>query len=273
MRLPLASLMKTVHKQQIINSWPRLIRKLLAVFAALTIVLLALLVALLIWPLPEMSRPGETGDFVIRNVAIVDVVNGQTVPGRDVIVRNGRIDSIGASLPEFGQHGLFVVDGAGRFLIPGLWDRHVHSLKISPRYTHPLSIANGITGVREMWACPSLPDSFVACGEDIERWRARLQDQSYLAPRYIMRSSFAINGEEGVPSAAPAFFNARNADEARALVAHHAADGVDLVKTYTNVSVAAYGALVAEASKRGLLVAGHLPVRVPLSMVLVACNS
>ncbi len=198
-----------------------------------------------------MPRPGLTGDFVVRNVAIVDVVNDGIIPRRDVVVRNGRIDSIGA-------------------LIPGLWDMHVHSLKISPQFTHPLSIANGVTGLREMWGCPSLPDSFVACGDDIERWRAGLRDHSHLAPRYIMRSSFAINGEQGVPAAAPAFFMARSADEAKALVAHHAADGVDLLKTYTNVSVAAYEALAAEGSKRGLLVAGHLPVRVPLEKVLAA---
>jgi Amidohydrolase family len=248
----------------------RVIRKLLAVLAGLTLALSVVLVALLNWPLPEMPRPGVTGEFLVRNVAIVDVVNDRIVPGRDVVVRNGRIDSIGASRPGVEQRGLVVVDGTGKFLIPGLWDMHVHSLKISPQYTHPLSIANGITGVREMWGCPSLPDSFVACGEDIERWRAGLQDHSHLAPRYIMRSSFAINGEEGVPSAAPAFFKARNADEARALVAHHVADGVDLLKTYTNLSVAAYGALAAEAATHGLLVAGHLPVRVPLGMALAA---
>ena len=247
-----------------------MIRKLLAVFAGLTLALSVVLVALLNWPLPEMPRPGVTGEFLVRNVAIVDVVNDRIVPGRDVVVRNGRIDSIGASRTGVEQRGLVVVDGTGKFLIPGLWDMHVHSLKISPQYTHPLSIANGITGVREMWGCPSLPDSFVACGEDIERWRAGLQDHSHLAPRYIMRSSFAINGEEGVPSAAPAFFKARNADEARALVAHHVADGVDLLKTYTNLSVAAYGALAAEAATHGLLVAGHLPVRVPLGMALAA---
>jgi len=247
-----------------------MIRRLLTILTGLAVALVVLLALLLNWPLPEMPRPGLTGDFVVRNVAIVDVVNDETVLRRDVVVRNGRIDSIGAGLPESGQRGLVVVDGTGKFLIPGLWDMHVHSLKISPQFTHPLSIANGVTGVREMWGCPSLPDSFVACGEDVERWRAGLRDHSHLAPRYIMRSSFAINGEQGVPAAAPAFFRARNADEARALVAHHAADGVDLLKTYTNVSVAAYEALAAEASKRGLLVAGHLPVRVPLETVLAA---
>ncbi|MDO9095005.1 MAG: amidohydrolase family protein [Rubrivivax sp.] len=262
--------MKTGHQRRGFFASPGLSRKLLAIVTGLTLALALVLVALLNWPLPEMPRPGITGEFLVRNVAIVDVVNGQTVPARDVVVRNGRIDSIGASLPGNGQGGLVVVDGTGKFLIPGLWDMHVHSLKISPQYTHPLSIANGITGVREMWACPALADSFVACGEDIERWRAGLRDHSHLAPRYIMRSSYAINGEQGVPAAAPAFFKARNADEAQALVAHQAAAGVDFLKTYTNVSAAAYDALAAQASKQGLLFAGHVPVRVPLEQVLAA---
>jgi Amidohydrolase family len=264
------ALMKTPHKRLARHTWSRLIKASLATLAVLTIALSVALAVLLNWPLPETPRPGVSGDFLVRNVAIIDVVNDRVVPGRDVVIRNGRIESIGVSFDGVSQGGLSVVDGTGKFLIPGLWDMHVHSLKISPQYTHPLSIANGITGVREMWGCPSIADSFVACGDDIERWRAQLQHHSHLAPRYIMRSSYAINGEEGVPAAAPAFFKARNADEVRALAAHLANEGVDLVKTYTNVSVEAYEALAAEASKRGLLVAGHLPVRVPLQTVLAA---
>lgn len=262
--------MKTSYERRAVHAGSGLIRKLPAVLAGLTGALVVAAVAVLNLPLAEMPRPSVTGDFLVRNVTIVDVVDGRVVPGRDVVVRDGRIASIGPSPEGSANHGLVVVDGAGKFLVPGLWDMHVHSLKISPQYTHPLSIANGVTGVREMWGCPALPDSFVACGDDIERWRAGLRDRSHLAPRYIMRSSFAINGDQGVPAAAPEFFRARNADAARALVAHHAADGVDLLKTYTDVSVAAYQALAAEAAMRGLRVAGHLPVRVPLETVLAA---
>lgn len=246
------------------------IRKVLVILAGVVLVLAVTLTALLLWPLPEAPRPGVTGNLLVRNVSIVDVVNGGILPGRNVVVRDGRIDAIGTGPLGSAQRDLVVVDGSGKFLMPGLWDMHVHSLKFSPQYTHPLSIANGITGVREMWGCTSLPDSFVACGEDIERWRGGLRDHSHLAPRYIMRSSFAINGEGGVPGAAPAFFRARNAEEARSLVAYHAADGVELLKTYTNVSVGAYEALVEEAREHGLRVAGHLPVRVPLETALAA---
>lgn len=262
--------MEISHEQPAFRVRPGMIRRLLAILAVLVIALAVALVALLNWPLPAMPRPGVTGDFLVRNVAVVDVVNGGILPGRDVVIRGGRIDSIDTSMPASGQSGLVVVDGAGKFLVPGLWDMHVHSLKISPQYTHPLSIANGITGVREMWGCASLPDSFVACREDIERWREGLRDHSHLAPRYIQRSSYAINGAGGVPADAPVFFSARNADEARALVAHHAHDGVDVLKTYTNLSAAAYEALADEAPRHGLLLAGHLPVRVPLERALAA---
>ena len=262
--------MEINHQQRVRRAWPSMIRRPLAILTGLVIALAVAVVVLLNSPLPEIPRPGVTGDYLVRNVAIVDVVNGGILPARDVVVRGGRIESIGESTQESVQRGLVVVDGTGKFLIPGLWDMHVHSLKISPQYNHPLFIANGVTGVREMWGCTSLPDSFVACGEDIERWRAGLRDRSHLAPRYIQRSSFAINGVEGVPAAAPEFFRARNADEARALVAHHAGDGVDLLKVYTNVSVAAYEELAAEAPKHGLLFAGHLPVRVALEKALAA---
>jgi len=247
-----------------------MLRRLLVILAVLVVALAIVLVALLNWPLPAMPRSGLTGDFLVRDVAIVDVVNGGILSGRDVVVRGGRIESVGMSTPASGQGALVVVQGTGKFLVPGLWDMHVHSQKIAPQYNHPLFIANGITGVREMWGCAGLPDSFVSCHEDIERWRQGLRDRSQLAPRYIQRSSFAINGEKGTPSAAPPFFKTRNAEEARALVKHHASDGADLLKTYTDLSVAGYHALALEAPKHGLFLAGHLPVRVPLETALSA---
>lgn len=258
------------QEQRASRVWPGTIRRLLAPLAGLVIALAIALATLLNWPLPPMPRPGVTGSFLVRNVALVDVVNGEILPGRDVVVRGGRIESIGTSAPGREQRGLVVVDGTAKFLIPGLWDMHVHSLKIAPQYNHPLFIANGVTGVREMWGCTSLPDSFIPCREDVERWRAGLRDHSHLAPRYIQRGSYTINGDEGVPTAAPAFFKARNEDDVRALVAHHAASGVDLLKVYTNLSVAAYEALATEAPKHGLRLAGHLPVRVSLEMALAA---
>lgn len=246
------------------------LRKLLVVVALVVAVPVTAVAVLLHWPAPAMPRPGVTGDFLIRNVTVVDVVEGTTRPGRDVLVRDGRIESIGPGATGAGTRDLVVVDGSGKFLMPGLWDMHVHSLKHSPQYTHPLLIANGVTGVREMWGCAGPPDTFVACGDDIDRWRAGLRNHGHLAPRYIERSSFAINGTGGVPAAAPAFFGVRKPQDARALAAYHAAEGVDVLKVYTDLSAEAYAALANEAPRHGLSLAGHLPVRVPLETALAA---
>lgn len=260
----------TTHNLLRESRWRRVIQRVLRVSGGIVLAALITLALLLYLPLPKTPNLGKTGDFIVSNVAVVDVVNGQVVPGRDVVVRNGRIASVGETGAASAEGGLSVVDAAGKFLIPGLWDMHVHSLKIAPQYSHPLSIANGVTGVREMWGCPDIMDSFVACGEDIDRWRSALQDRSQLAPRYIMRSSYAINGEAGVPGSAPEFFKARNADEGRAIAAHEARSGVDLIKVYTDIPLNAYEALAAEASRRGVRVAGHLPVRIPLRTVMAA---
>lgn len=72
--------MKTSHKRRGFFTRPGLSRKLLAILAGLTIALSVVLVALLNWPLPEMPRPGVTGEFLVRNVAIVDVVNDRIDP-------------------------------------------------------------------------------------------------------------------------------------------------------------------------------------------------
>ncbi len=240
--------------------------------AAVGIILISVmtLMALLHWPLPRAPNNGKKGDFIVRNVNVVDVIDGRVVRERDVVVRDGRISAMGEGGSALVRDDEVEIDGAGKYLIPGLWDMHVHSLKMSPHYTHPLSIANGVTGVREMWGCPAISDSFVACGEDVERWRTEIDDQARLAPRYIMRSSYAVNGAAGVPDSAPPIFKARDVVEARSLVAHEAGSGVDLIKVYTNISPEAYGALVTEATKRGLLVGGHLPARVPLRRALAA---
>jgi hypothetical protein len=258
--------MKNSHTPPARSVRSRLRRTVLAACAGLTLTI----VALLSWPLPATPNPGVAGDVLVRNVSVIDVVNARTIPARDVVIRDGRIVRIEATGGDAAPAGLRVIDGAGTFLMPSLWDMHVHSLKISPQYTHPLSIANGVTGVREMWSCPGIPDPFVACGDDIQRWRAALPDRRQLAPRYILRSSYAINGPLGVPASAPAFFMARDARDADTLVAYQKAQGVDLLKIYTNVSVDAYDAIAAAASARDLVIAGHLPVRVSLERAIAA---
>lgn len=245
-------------------------RKSLRVTAILTAALILLVAAVLASPLPEIPREGLSGDFLIRNVSFVDVDAGVVNNNQNILIREGNIASIGSVGSSPAQKSLIVVDGTGRYLIPGLWDMHTHSTKLSAQYQHPLFVANGITGVRDLWGCMSEPDSFFACIEDRQRWNSALDDHSGLSPRYVGQSSFQINGGNEVPDGFPEFFKARNAEEARELVKFYAEAGADILKTYTELSPEAYQALAAEARARGLALEGHRPMRVSLEDMLSA---
>src|SRR5258705_5465716 len=90
-----------------------------------------------------------------RNVSIVDVRSGAITPGQTLLIRRDRIVAIEpvkvARIPADAR----IIDGRGLFVIPGLWDMHVHLVfgdwfpggqQISPA----LFIANGVTSVRDM---------------------------------------------------------------------------------------------------------------------------
>ncbi len=238
--------------------------------AVLFAILVAIVATLLIWPLPDIPRQGVAGSFIIHNVAVVEVERGTLRENQNVIVRNGVIESIRFAKPGNSSDSLITIDGAGKYLIPGLWDMHTHSTKLSSQYQHPLLIANGITGVRDLWGCMSEPDSFFGCIEDRQGWNDALSDQSGLSPRYMGQSSFQINGGNEVPDGFPEFFKARDAKEARQLVTYYDDAGADILKIYSEVSPEAYQALAAEARSRGLSLQGHRPIKVSLEDTLAA---
>lgn len=247
-----------------------MMRKTLLFAGAAVIAFVALLAAALAWPLPEMPRSGREGNFLIRNVAVIDVETGTVQQGRDVVLIDGRIASIGPAESVRPNRLLSAIDGTGKYLMPGLWDMHTHSLKSSARYMHPLFIANGVTGVRDMSGCMSEPDSFFACIDDRKRWNDALDDRSGLSPRYVLQSSFKVNDGSEVPDGYPEFFKARNAEEARQIVTYYREAGADFLKTYSDLSPVAYGALAAEARRQGLMLAGHRPLGVSLEEILAA---
>jgi hypothetical protein len=241
-----------------------MLSKMLLASAALVGGFLLVTAGFLLWPLPQTPRVGTAGDFLVRDVAVVDVENGTIRHRQDVVLRDGRITAVvqTGSLRTAGS--LTTIDGTGKYLMPGLWDMHTHAVKISPQYTHPLFVANGVTGVRDMSGCMSEPDSFFACIGDREAWNRALERGESLSPRYVLQSSFMINGGNEVPKGYPAFFKARNAVEARQLVAFYRQAGADFLKTYSELTPDTYEALVAAARPQGLELAGHRPLRIAL---------
>src|SRR5579863_7063771 len=104
----------------------------------------------LLFLLPSIVSPQTSGTaqkaLTLTHVTVIDTTGGPAQPDMTVVIRGDRIASMGKSGKIRVPAGSRVVNAAGKFLIPGLWDMDV--LWYEPDYL-PLFIANGVTGVRE----------------------------------------------------------------------------------------------------------------------------
>ena len=105
------------------------------------------LVALAAVRLMVESPAAQTHALAITRVAVVDVTNGRIIPDSTVVVDGSTISNVSSNArpPANAQ----IVDGTGRFLIPGLWDMHAHTEASGDAWL-PLYVANGVTGIRDM---------------------------------------------------------------------------------------------------------------------------
>jgi Amidohydrolase family len=143
-----------------------------------------------------------------------------------------------------------VVDGTGRFLIPGLWDMHVHvgsyedGVKVLPRF-----VGYGITGVRDMASPP----------DDILRLRRDTSNSAILGPE-IVAAGPILQGP--LPFKLPPLVRTVTEADATQIVAELKAKGVDFIKVGDTLTREAYFAVAAESKRVGLRFVGHLPVSV-----------
>src|SRR5689334_21287326 len=84
-------------------------------------------------------------DLLIRDVTIIDVVTGAELPKRSILTHDDRITAIGIEVHATKQAQ--IISGAGKFVIPGLWDMDVHLIGRDQLQLYP---AYGVTGVRDM---------------------------------------------------------------------------------------------------------------------------
>ena len=190
------------------------------------------------------SAAAPLASVVIRNVTIIDVVAGVVRPGVTVVIAGNRIGEIGrADVPT--RAGAREVDGRGKFLIPGLWDMHVH-LGNATEAALPVLVAAGVTGVRDMGS-PSV--------EALRRWHVDALSGARVAPRIVAAGPMLTIGK-------PQFWQLaiRGAADARRAIDSLAAVGVDFIKITQSLDRETYFAVAEETAKLGLPLAGHLPV-------------
>ena len=197
------------------------------------------------------SPSSPSADLAISNVTVIDAVNGVR-EARTVLVHDGRIVAVRDATESVDAAA--TVDGTGRYLIPGLWDFHVH-LTYDDRLTAAmpgLFLAHGVTSIRDTGGALELVAAAVQA----------LRADTALAPRVffagpLMDGEFVVYDGDGRP---PLGVANPDAATARANIARLAAAGVDFVKIYEMVSPEVFAVLVEEARARGLPIDGHVPL-------------
>ncbi|MFC4314730.1 amidohydrolase family protein [Steroidobacter flavus] len=231
---------------------------------------------------PVRGRKGSEGIVAeAGNVEPVRLRTGAEVIAAEVAnvgparVRKGagRNASAGRSGPGQGEGDenndvAAVLDGAGKFLIPGLWDMHSH-LRDYVEYALPMHIAFGVTGIRDMSGdCPdpNAPSAF--CIDDVRQLNDRIAAGAVISPRVLWASSDFVHGPElrsSLPAKMPAYLYPATAEEGRLVAEHWKARGVDFIKTYNGIPPAAYFALTDRARELDIEVSGHVPLGVSTS--------
>lgn len=181
------------------------------------------------------------------NVTTIDARD--PVPRRDqtVIVSGNHIIQAGPTRAIRVPDRARVIGGRGRYLVPGLWDMHVHLDVPGGRDVLPLFVANGVTGVRDM----------AGRWDTLQSWRGDIATGRMRGPRIVASGPYIEGGDVPIPH-----LLARTADEGRVAVDSLATLGVPFIKVHTQLRPETYFAVARRARERGIPFGGHVSAAV-----------
>ncbi|HSQ29229.1 MAG TPA: amidohydrolase family protein [Gemmatimonadaceae bacterium] len=182
--------------------------------------------------------------LAVTHVAVVDGAADTARTDQTVVVVGARIAAVGPAALVNPPAGARVIDGRGKFLIPGLWDMHVHTDFPEGRRILALYVANGVTGVRDMGSS----------WDSIQAWRRDIEAERLVGPRIVAAGPYLEGGEVPI-----AHILARTPAEGRAGVDSLVTLGVDFVKVHSQLTRDTYFAIARRARERGIVFAGHVP--------------
>lgn len=226
---------------------------------AIIIVAIAIITTAYFWPTSKLQTPVVFERTIIKNVNIVDVVTGEVAVDQYVLIEQSRIIKIDSTHITASDEAL-IIDGTDKYLIPGLWDMHTHSNQQSEWLHHPLYIANGVTGVRDMSGQLNEKDSYWVGSKERLQWNKDLENKTRVTPRYVLQSSYQMDGEKAIPEDAPNFFKLQNPSQVDSLLQFYKNEKVDFIKVYQQLPKDTYKSLALKASQYGLHLAGHKPM-------------
>ena len=178
--------------------------------------------------------------LVFTHVNVIDATGAPLRPDMTVVIRQGQILLVGPSKQVAVPKTAEVIDATGKFLIPGLWDMHAHvgTDEFDKQGHLSLFVVNGVTGIRIMDGDPAH-----------HQWRDEVDADRLTGPRMVIASP--ILGQSPL-----------SATEAREAVRQAKAGHADFIKVHDGLSRDAYFAVIDEAGKVRLPVAGHVPLAV-----------
>lgn len=195
--------------------------------------------------------------LIITHVNVIDVLTGDTRRDLTLVVSGNRIVSIHPTDGIPSASGAKIIDAGGKYLIPGLWDMHVHAftfpdstIALSRRATEvyfPQFLAAGVTGIRDM-------GGWVDTVIDVRR---RVQSHQVLGPR-IVAAGRSFGGKNPWAPSSPHTWVITNPDSARLAVDSMRRAGASFIKVHDFLERDVYFAIAAAARELKLPLVGHL---------------
>lgn len=193
------------------------------------------------------SKPAsKSKSIAFTHVTVIDATGAPAKPDMSVVILDSRIIALGRTGKIRIPRDAVVINAKGKFLIPGLWDMHIHSggYENGKKY-FPRLIANGITGIRDM-GTPL---------DEILQLRKEVDEGIILGPHMVIAGPL-VQGP--LPFRMPVFISVGNEVEARRAVLSLKERGVDFIKVQDALPRDLYFAIAVEAKRQRISFAGHV---------------
>jgi imidazolonepropionase-like amidohydrolase len=185
-------------------------------------------------------------NYLITDVTIIDVRNGNFLTHQSIGIDSNRISKI-YKTEVLSSDSTIVIKGKGKYLIPGLWDMHIH-YHWNYKQTTPFLIANGIIGIREMFGDMT----------NITMIREKEKSETFLGPEIVSSGAMI----EGINPTWPSADIVMDSVTAREVVEKQKSQGVDFLKIGNKLNKQSYFAIAKYAKEQHIDFAGHIPVQV-----------
>jgi dihydroorotase-like cyclic amidohydrolase len=192
--------------------------------------------------------------FVVKNVTIVDTLHDELILNKDVFIYGKKIVSILTHSKDYRYpKNAIIINGESRYLMPGLWDMHVHLSQQEHVDRAGLFIANGVTAVRDMNSDCSVCSPNQLSIKQMKKVNQRINNNELVGPKILAYSSL-ING----------FGLTQNEQNIKRYVEEVKDKEIPFIKTYNDLNKSAYFTLAKAAKAADIGIVGHIPNSVTL---------